>query len=37
MTRDLNPVLEAASNEELEPIHDILLSKTSEGLTAEDP
>lgn len=33
---DLNPVLEAASNEELEVIHDILLSKTSEGLSNED-
>ena len=30
---DLNPVLEAASNEELGVIHDILLTKTSEGLS----
>ena len=33
---DLNPVLEAASNEELEVIHDILLNKTLEGLSGQD-
>ena len=33
---DLNPVLEAATNEELAVLHDILLSKTSEGLSGQD-
>ena len=33
---DLNPVLEAATNEELKVVHDILLSKTSEGLSGQD-
>lgn len=33
---DLNPVLEAATNDELEVIHDILLNKTSEGLSGHD-